>query len=44
MENKKKEISVVIPAFNEAQNLENLTFQLQNTFEKNSVAVSKDSA
>lgn len=34
MENKKKEISVVIPAFNEAQNLENLTFQLQNTFEK----------
>ena len=34
MENKKKEISVVIPAFNEAQNLENLTFQLQNVFEK----------
>lgn len=34
MDNQKKDISVVIPAFNEAQNLEDLTSQLQNVFEK----------
>ena len=33
MDSNKKDISIVIPAFNESQNLEDLTSQLQNVFE-----------